>query len=836
MSESDINLDTSRHLEELKQLKEVDYEFYKYLEEHGQDLLDPVGFKDELEDEVIQEESSELGESEFGLPKLDKIKFREIVKTLDSKKSFKSLSLLLSCFRSVTSINTIASEEDSAKPNIEKTKKKKSENKAPEIKSYQRERYATFQIDDPELMFEITNYVLEKIPYLFWYHSSGKMQKEELTSDVIPESLSNWSKIERLCKSFWQDLSNLILNNCLSTQPNLELMQSVFKKLSDPLLILWIMPNRLLTNRFSTMLSRIWTMNKYILLKQGAFQVLKAINARFEKISQSYIHKNGSNFEFFDKNDIVSNPIKMHEEFLLILHRTIGISAMRGISWKNYISSKQIIKDYVLLLQESNHNMVYRIAFNVIRRLGSMLRILYIRISRASDSKNNSKTQSKTSATKKKLFEEVFVNLFSWKFLTFIRIWSLAISNISKLYPLQYPLVTIITSITKLKLNSIPFLPFTLQNLEILTEISISNKVFIPLSEMLFDAHSTIERGVKLTFNKSSQNNLKTQTMITTSSKPFMPEFEIKIGNSISRSYQVYDSLFEFWAHIVTLYISSLYKHPSFPEFLFGIIPNLKKLQKHNSIHWNDNINRLIKEIIKKAETHSEYIKNIRTTILTNQEFLSSVYNQNTTNNNNNLISPYSSKLYCDYVYNSFSSKINSEEFLQLENYIIHIKNQRTELIKGKIKLSSMKAFENSDNANSNSYQDFTLEDEQQDLEFKILLQQLQKAGKSINDIKNLGPRQLKKLKKLIKSQMNDIKESTPLIDNQTKPNKRSSATRENQQSKNNKRNKNHKLESEGSDELNIRPSTNEVCSDNIQDDIIEYWDINSEDEGINQK
>ncbi|KAL5370273.1 hypothetical protein CPHLJ_1g360 [Cryptosporidium parvum] len=836
MSESDINLDTSRHLEELKQLKEVDYEFYKYLEEHGQDLLDPVGFKDEPEDEVIQEESNELGESEFGLPKLDKIKFREIVESLDSKKSFKSLSLLLSCFRSVTSINALTSEEDSVKPNIEKTKKKKSENKTPEIKSHKKERCATFQIDDPELMFEITIYVLEKIPYLFWYHSSGKMQKEELNSDIIPESLPNWSKVEKICKFFWQDLSNLILNNCLSIQPNLELMQNVFKKLSDPLLILWIMPNRLLTNRFSTLLSRIWTMNKYILLKQGAFQVLRTINARFEMISQNYINKNGSDFEFFDKNDIVSNPIKMHEEFLLILHRTIGISAMRGISWKNYISYKQIINDYVLLLQESNHNMVYRIAYNVIRRLGSMLRILYIRISRTSDSKNNSKIQSKGSASKKKLFEEVFVNLFSWKFLTFIRIWSLSISNISQLYPLQYPLVTIITSITKLKLNSIPFLPFTLQNLEILTEISISNKVFIPLSEMLFDAHSTIERGVKLTFNKSSQNNLKTQTMITTSSKPFMPEFEIKIGNSISKSHQVYDSLFEFWAHIVTLYISSLFKHPSFPEFLFGIIPNLKKLQKHNSRHWNDNINRLIKEIIKKAETHSEYIKNIRTTILTNQEFLSSVYNQNNTNNNNNnnLISPYSSKLYCDYVYNSLNSKINSEEFLQLENYIIHIKNQRTELIKGKIKLSSMKAFDNSNNVNSNNYQDFTLEDEQEDLEFKILLQQLQKAGKSINDIKNLGPRQLKKLKKSIKSQMNDIKESTPLISNQTKPNKRSSITRENQESKNNKRNKSRKLESENSDELNTKPSTNEVCSDVIQNDIIEYWDINSEDDDIN--
>ncbi|KAH8582146.1 Noc2 family [Cryptosporidium sp. chipmunk genotype I] len=832
MNESDINLETSKHLEELKQLKEVDYEFYKYLEEHGQDLLDPAGFKEEPEDEMVQEENEELAGTEFGLPKLDKIKFHEIIENLESKNSFRSLSLLLSCFKSVTSINTIANDEDSAKFNIEKNKKKKFEDKSAEIKSRQKERYATFQIDNPELMFEITVNVLQKVPHLFWYHSSGGKQKEELTSDIIPESLPKWNKIEKLCRFFWQDLSNLILNNCLSIEPNLELMRVLFNKLSDPLLILWIMPNRLQTNRFSTLLSRIWTMNKYILLKQGAFQVLKAINTRFRMISQSYINKNGLNFEFFDKNDMVSHPIKRHEEFLLILHRTIGISAVRGISWKNYLSSKQIISEYLLLLQESNHTMVYRIAYNVIRKLGSMLRILYIRISRTNDSKKSSKNKSKGSASQKKLFEEVFLNLFSWKFLTFIRIWSLAISNISQLYPLQYPLVTIIISITKLKLSSISFLPFTLQTLEILAEISISNKVFIPISEMLFDAHSTIERGVKQTFNKSSQTNLKTQSMITTTSKPFMPEFEIKIGNSICKSYQVYDSLLEFWAYIVTIYISSLYKHPSFPEFLLGIVPNLKKLQKNNSRYWNDNINRQIKEILKKAEAHSEYIKNLRITLKTNQEFFTSVYNQNPTKSN--LICPYSSKIYSEYVYNSMNSRTNSEEFLELQNYIFNTKNQRIELIKGKIKLSSMKVLDNPENANSNKYQEFTLESDQQDLEFKILLQQLQKAGKSINDIKNLGPRQLKKLKKSIKSQMNDFKESPPLTCDHIKPNKRSSINRENRASYDNKRNKSQKLESESSNEINTKLSSNEVSSDIIQHDIIEDWDINFEDDGYN--
>ncbi|OII74480.1 uncharacterized protein cubi_00033 [Cryptosporidium ubiquitum] len=826
MSELDINLDASKHLEELKQLKEVDYEFYKYLEEHGQDLLDPAGFKEEPNNEINGEENEELVRSEFGLPKLDREKFYQIKESLESTNSFKGLSLLLNCFGSVANINNLVNEEIPAKSTIEKTKKKKKKlnDNSSEVKRNHKERSLTFQIDDPELMFEITIYVLQKVPQLFWSHSSGGKKIEEFTSDIIPESLPKWLKIEKICRIFWQDLSNLILNNCLSLQPNLELMRDIFNKLSNPLLILWIMPNRLLTNRFSTLLSRIWTMNKYVILKQGAFQVLKTINACFDKLSQNSNNKNCPKFQFFDHNDIINHPIKRHEEFLLILHRTIGISAMRGISWKNYFSSKQVINDYLILLQESNHKMVYRISYNVIRKLGSMLRILYLRISRTNNSKTNLKNKLNNSAKQKKLFEEVFLNLFSWKFLTFIRIWSLAVSNISELYPLQYPLITIITSIVKLKLSSISFLPFTLQALEVLSEVAISNNVFIPITEMLFDAHSTIERGIKQTFNKSSQSNLKNQSMITTTSKPFMPEFEIKIGNSISKSYQVYDSLQEFWIYIVSLYISSLYKHPSFPEFLLGIIPNLKKLQKYNSRHWNDNINRQTKDIIKKAEAHSEMIKNLRISILTNHEFLESVYNKNLTNNNSLL--PYSSKIYNEYVYNSINSKADFREFLEFQNYIIHIKTQRTELIKGKIKLSSMKTLDHTENADFN-YQDSPLNDEQ-DIEFKILLQELQKAGKSINDIKNLGPRQLKKLKKTIKNQIVDLRESSS-SNNQIKSNKRSLINKESQTS-NNKRNKTHKLEIQSSNELKTKISTSEVSSNIIQHDIIEDWDINSED------
>lgn len=828
MSELDINLDTTRHLEELKQLKEVDYEFYKYLEEHGKDLLDPVGFGEEQE--ADKEDNEDFLGSEFGLPRLNRGMFNEVKENVELTRSFKGLSVLLSYFRSVANINTILNEDVPVRSNIEKSKKKSPKENVAETRSRHKERAATFQIDDPELMFEITVYVIEKVPELFWFHASGGgMNQEELSHEIIPEDLPRWFKVEKLCKAFWQDLSNLILNNCLSLQPNLELMQDVFRKLSNPKLILWLVPNRLLTNRFSTLLSRVWTMNKYIVLKQGAFQILRAMNARFYQLSQRSAKKDGQRFEFANKEDIVGHPVKRHEEFLLILHRTIGISAMRGVSWKNYFSSVRVVDDYLILLQESEHSMVYRIAYNIIRKLGSMLRVLYLRISRASSSKNG----SGGSAKQKKLFEEVFASLFSWKFLTFIRIWSFAVSKIQVLYPLQYPLITIITSISGLKLSSISYLPYTLQTLEILTEVASSNRVLIPISEMFFDVHSTIERGFKQTFSKSSQSNLKNQSMIAAASKPFLPELEVRIGNSISRSYQVYDSLQEFWAYVLTLYISSLYRHPSFPEFLLGIIPDLKKLQKHNSKYWNDHVSKQIKDTIKKAEAHSEMIQSLRITMSTSQEFIESLYSQSS--GNQSKLPLYSEKAYNEYVYDL----MGSADFSAFESYLSDIKTRRAELVKGKIKLSSMRALDNVGGADSTSSHHPHCMDEgdQEDIEFKILLQQLHKAGKSIDDIKNMGPRQLKKLKKSIKNQMVDYKESSPpsSTDNPARKSKKRPSTATEAQVRNtNKKSKALGAQVEKSKDLSTKPSatTRDVRSSNIttQHDMIEDWDINSED------
>ncbi|KAF7457445.1 Noc2p family protein [Cryptosporidium felis] len=740
MSEREINSEASSHLEDLKRLKDVDSAFYKYLEEHGSDLLNPEGFCDE---ENIQTESDELVNLEFGIPKLTKEKFYAIKENIEVTDSFKDFSLLLSCFRSVTNINTLENEVIPNKPSPEKNKKRKLQCNQHDSKPAKKERVALFQIEDSDLMLEIIQYVLENISNLFWLHSSGEKKSRHLSYEISLEDLPKSSKVEKLSREFWEDVGNLILNNCLSLNPNLELMEFVFNKLSNPLLLGWLLLNRLATDKFTILLTRVWTMNKYALIRQGAFTVLKEINSYLGRMSKKSTQNGDTVFELKEKNSILNHPIKRHEGFLLILHRTIGLSAIRGISWKNYFSSKQVISDYLSLLKDSDHQLVYRIAFNIIRKLGSILRILFLRISRMPNSESGAKKESNNFIKHKRLFDEVYSNIFSWKFIVFVRIWSRAISEIKELYPLQYPLVTIITSTVKIKLNSIHFLPFTLQCLEVLTEMGHSNKTFIPVMEMLIEAHSTIEKGTKQSFQNPSQSNAKNQNLISASSKPFVPEFEIKIGNSVFKSSQVYDSLSEFWVYILVQYTFSMAKHPSFPEFILGISPNIKKLQKQNSKYWNDHVIQEVKDLIKKSEQHSENIKKLRFTTSTNKVFINSVLNSKSERKFN---SPFSSSFYTENIFDSIEqtkSSINIDEFV---DFIEKKKAKREELIKGKIKLSSLKA-ENQEGTGNFASQD------QDDLEFKLLLRQLQNVGKTIDDLRRLGPRQLKKLKKSIKKQ-----------------------------------------------------------------------------------
>ncbi|KAK6590806.1 hypothetical protein RS030_122012 [Cryptosporidium xiaoi] len=745
-----MNAEAVEHLYDLRKLKNVDYEFYKYLEEHGKDLLNPVDFVDEIdskdENKYLDEDEPE---NEVNLPRLTWNEFSKIKNNIFSTKSIESLNFLLTCFKSVANINTFDDESVPTKKSLEQSKKVENKSRRPE-KGLKKERVADFHIEEPELMFEIVQFTLDNIPILFWFHSSNWKPKEELSPSILPTDLPKWKNIEKICNTFWQDLGNLILYNCLKSNPSFELMEYVFDRLSDRKFIMWLLPNRMSTIRFTTLLSRIWTMNKYLVLKKGSFNVLRTINTSFESLcsSENENKHNHHEFRFTEKNDLLNNPVKRHEDFLLLLHRIIGVSALRGVSWKNYTSNRQIVDEYVTLLTESDSKKVYRIAYNVIRNLGSLLRLLFIRLSRKS---KLSKQMVSKKKEKNSSLEEIYSSIYSWKFLTFIRIWTKAIASIPYLTPLQYPTTVIITSTIRVKLNSVPLLPFTLQCIEMLVEMASKMRTLVPIAEMLFEAHNTIEKGVKESYVKFKQDSVKSTNMINTTSKIFVPEFEIKIGNQLLKSTQVFDSIQEYWTHIIVLHISGFRNLHFFPEFLIFILQTLKKLQKHNSKHWNDQVLSKTKEILKLAQKHSEHVSTERTSVETNSEYIELLFESldpvkdKSTKKSYNTLSYIYPKL--ESSHRLLSKNTCDDPLTQFMNDEI---DKRAEFLNTRIKLSSLKLSNQSNVDLGIPICDQT--SQQDDLEFVSLLQQLNKVGKTIDDLNNIGPRQLKKLKKSIKN------------------------------------------------------------------------------------
>ncbi|KAH7648217.1 hypothetical protein FG379_000141 [Cryptosporidium bovis] len=747
-----MNAEAVEHLDDLRKLKNVDYEFYKYLEEHGKDLLNPVDFVDEIDSKDENVENKYLNEdepeNEVNLPRLTWNEFSKITNDIFSTKSLESLNFLLTCFKSVANINTFDDENVPTKKSLEQSKKVVNKSRRPE-KSLKKERVADLHIEEPELMFEIIQFTLDNIPTLFWLHSSNWRPKEEHSPSIFPTDLPKWKNIEKICNTFWQDLGNLILYNCLKSNPNFELMEYVFDRISDRKFIMWLLPNRMSTIRFTTLLSRIWTMNKYLVLKKGSFNVLRTINTSFESLcsSENGNEHNNRGFIFTEKNDLLNNPVKRHEDFLLLLHRIIGVSALRGVSWKNYTSTRQIVDEYVTLLTESDPKKVYRIAYNVIRKLGSLLRLLFIRLSRKS--KLNKQTVSKKKEKNSSL-EEIYSSIYSWKFLTFIRIWTKAIASIPYLTPLQYPTTVIITSTIRVKLNSVPLLPFTLQCIEILVEMASKMRTLVPIAEMLFEAHNTIEKGVKESYVKFKQDSVKSTNMINTTSKIFVPEFEIKIGNQLLKSTQVFDSIQEYWTHIIVLHISGFRNLHFFPEFLIFILQTLKKLQKHNSRHWNDQVLSKTKEILKLAQKHSEHISTERTSVETNSEYIELLFESIDPVKDKSTKKSYNTLSYIYPKPESSHQLLSIKTCDPLTQFMNDEIDKRAEFLNTRIKLSSLKL-------SNQSNVDFGIPicdrtSQQDDLEFVSLLQQLNKVGKTIDDLNNIGPRQLKKLKKSIKN------------------------------------------------------------------------------------
>ncbi|KAL7069395.1 Noc2 family protein [Cryptosporidium serpentis] len=748
MDEEIINDDFNKHLYELKQLKELDPEFHKYLEENHKELLNPIFEEEQDEKYDIDKNLNEkngtmmLSKARFGIIKADAL----------SRKSFHGFSALISCFRSVANLDTVTKyEEWESKNNLGNSEVNKTKKELPLEKKFKLKKRrledavqtnkiqdkfkleskqvtSNFQIEDPELMVEIIEVTVSNIADLLLYHASKTVKISEThfnneLQNIAVHKLARWRRVESLNRIFWQDTYSLILKQCVNPEINIDLISKILHKLSKFSLLRWLLPNKNQTLNFANILSRIWTMNKHLVLRSESFIVLKSINYLLQNPQFSEfefkLHKRG--FRIYKEKEAQTIAIARHEQFLMSLYRVIGITTFRGVSWKNFKAVNQAIEDFVVLLCNSEVNQVYRFAYSSIRHLGLSIRILFLKLSRMK------KLEKKP---KKKLIEETIPNVYNWRFIFYSRIWIKAIGQIADLKSLVYPLATLLAAAIKIKTKSITFLPFCLHCCMGLVELSKNSKTFIPLFNTLFELHQVLAKSstqARSTFkndiSKQARKSKPSSSALKASNKPYFVEFEFKISLNQQKYEQVIHEVQEYWIYILTYHLTTVALNPAFPEFSFLILSNLRKLIKNQSRHWSEESLKKAKQLILVTEETCEVIRTRRIQLSLNTDI--------------NHYSNASSKQFLD------SSSLSFEIFEYGDNPLVKhfetLSSQRTLSIIKRIEMFTTKA------------KSFPITIENEDVEMKTLLAELNKVGKSVQDLKYMGPRQLKKLKQKIR-------------------------------------------------------------------------------------
>ncbi|OII75680.1 NOC2 family protein [Cryptosporidium andersoni] len=754
--------DFDKHLCELEQLKELDPEFHKYLEENHKELLNPTFEEEQDEEHDIDKDLNENNRTII----LSKDRFEIIKADTLSRKSFHGFSVLISCFRSVANLNTITKyEEWESENNLSNNEVNKTKGELPSEKKFKskkrrledavqtneiQEKFkleskqvtSNFQIEDPELMVEIIEVIISNIADLLLYHASKTVKTSEIhfnneLQNIAVHKLARWRRVEGLNRIFWQDTYSLILKQCVNPEINIDLMSKILHELSKFNLLRWLLPNKSQTLNFANILSRIWTMNKHLVLRSESFTVLKSINYLLQnpQFSEFEFKQYRRGFRIYEEKEAQTIAIARHEQFLMSLYRVIGITTLRGVSWKNFKAVNQAIEDFVLLLCNSEVNQVYRFAYSSIRHLGLSIRILFLKLSRMK------KLEKKP---KRKLVEEAIPSVYNWKFIFYSKIWIKAIGQITDLNPLVYPLTTLLTAAIKIKTMSITFLPFCLHCCMGLVELSKNSKTFIPLFNTLFELHQVLAKSsiqtrstFKKDISKQTRKSKPSSSALRTSNKPYCVEFEFKISSNQQKYEQVIHEVQEYWIYILTYHLTTVALNPAFPEFSFLILSNLRKLIKNQSRHWSEESLKNAKQLVLVTEETCEVIRSKRIQLSLNTDI--------------NYYSNASSKQFLD------SSSLSFEVFEYRDNPLIRhfetLSSQRALSIIKRIEIFTTKT------------KSLPITIGNEDIEMKTLLAELNKVGKSVQDLKYMGPRQLKKLKQKIRG---SIDKSLETITSQT--------------------------------------------------------------------
>lgn len=563
--------EAQRHEEELQAIKEQDPEFYKFLVEEDQKLLDfTADVEGESEEEGEPEEGTKTPKEEISAsPRfLTLERFQQIQSS--AKSSMTAFKAVANAFHvAVRSINAEEQKDRDEDDTVERSKR-----------AAARRRRRALTIDSEETFSAILEWGLANFLELLEYH--GGAEAKDTTLPLDPTRLPRWKRVRLISQVFWDETLFL-----LTYAQNAEMQAAVLRTCSSAQALAWLWPFKTLQRKYLKIILQIWTQPK----------AASASTSASPRLLSFLFLRNAAAMT------LLKDGLSLQELLRTVLRAFMG--ATSSYTWRS-LNNVRFMENCILELMRLDDAAAYRVGYMFIRQLALVLRNTSLKPV-ASASKKGQKTvtqkakampksKAKAGKSKSKQSKPTTENLVSWPYVRSIFLWTRLVSDVKALKDLAYPLYMVVLGSVKSQ-SSLNFMPFCLHGLRALNELAEKTQKLVPLSALLL---RLLDMNLKAIDKapKGSQEELGKEEVhieILLQLPNLKEETLIKLGSYICASF--------------TDHLGLLSRSVAFPELAAPVLLHLRRHSKHCRI---EALRRQLKALISFVEESRDQVQRFR--------------------------------------------------------------------------------------------------------------------------------------------------------------------------------------------------------------------------------
>ncbi|KAF4670529.1 hypothetical protein FOL47_001996 [Perkinsus chesapeaki] len=554
------------HKKELEALKETDPEFYKFLQETDQDLLE-FGHEDDDGSAAAPAGAKEAKpKAQAGVLTIERL--NQLTEAAEGKKdgnkSLKALRAVLSAYRVASRMSKgEAKEEDGEDGSLA----------------------AGVRIEDEAVFNAVLEWTLKNAPELLDHHD-----KEVAKAKGKGAAHASGGKTYMLGRMFWSESLNL-----LQQLTDLDTQEFVLWQLSSTNALKYLLPLKKLKPLVINELCRKWAKGAAQGTKLAAFSVLYNLAGLILKSSTS-------------KTATVEAG-KEVEGIMRRMYRTYVVSLQRVPALTHrQLSACRFMENCIAEMLTLEPQAAYRIAFTSIRQLGVILRSAMKAQSKGiksiSPGQAGGSKSSKAAAGGSAGVDSVR-QLYSVCYVRSSAVWVAAMERLpEQLKDLLHPLMVILLAAAKSKEGHTVYMPFMLHMLELANSLAEKTNVFAPLTSLLL-------RGLSnLAAKEKQQTSTRRSAAASTDLKPTQVDLVVRVSERQLDNRPTSQALRKYLLFVLTHHLALLARSPSYPEITTPLMTHLRRLQKSNLA-----VKHELKPLITLSEETSAQISRMRSAL-----------------------------------------------------------------------------------------------------------------------------------------------------------------------------------------------------------------------------